>query len=100
MERKPHFELHVTCLGDRRVIRSFIEMRPGWAFSCIVGDSVLGPGVKCYATAHTPLRLFPGKASGYEAAKIALKDMRIYLQGAGINVVREKIEKVWYDNVL
>lgn len=100
MERKEHFELHLTCSGNGRTIRSLVEMRPGWSYSSIIGDPVLGPGTKSYANSHAPTKIFPGKTSGFKAAKLALKEMRLYLQDAGISVIREKIEKVWYDNVL
>ncbi len=88
---KNYFECHITMLGDPKEIEPLVK-NTGWKFSAINGDPVLGDGVKCYAT-----MLF----SSLKTEKFCLDMLLItanLLQGAGVEVLRRKVERVIYDD--
>lgn len=88
---KRYYECHITILGDKEIAMPIV-MAIGWTFSCIDGDPDLGKGVKCYATKHFNRRL------SSHTVKSILVTASEYLRLFNINVIREKIELVIYDN--
>lgn len=81
------YECHITFRGEEATL---VEMAglPGWSFSKIDGDPVMGKGVLCYLTANFNTRdvalLSVGIACGMAEKK-------------GLHPIRAKVEHVIYD---
>jgi hypothetical protein len=102
---KRYYECHITMLAadqgnplDMRLSRERIAQLVGpegirWIFSAIDGDSVLGDGVKVYATKHF------NADSKLADVQQDLEVAADYLQLRNCIVVRKKIEVVEYDAI-
>lgn len=83
------FECHITVETDAPgTFETFIE-RAGWHYSSITGDPILGPGTRCFATAHFP------KA---ELAISLTNSMAGFIKAHGYTILRKKVEQVIYDS--
>jgi hypothetical protein len=83
------YECHVTFKGEDAAAVQELDV-PGWKFSKIDGDPVLGAGVKCYLTAH------------FNTQDVALLSTRIVVGEAsrhGLHAIRAKVEHIVYDRV-
>lgn len=92
---KQYYECHITLEKSDTQSFDYIETfvkSIKWKFSCINGDPVLGPGVKCYATKHFNIKLFE------EDVLEKLLEASDHLKKLGIKVTRRKIEKVVFDD--
>lgn len=90
--RGPYFELHITMEStDTALTRAYVEGL-GWKFSSIEDDIILGPGVKCYATAH----LNSIKNTQRDAEDFLESGVK-YLSKLPHKVLRKKVELVTYD---
>ncbi len=87
---KPYYECHITMQGDAAAIAPLVKAE-GWKFSAIDGDPHFGEGVLCYATSH-----FNRKHDTVDVV-IAMGTIADKLVTNGINVIRQKVEKVVYD---
>jgi hypothetical protein len=89
-----YYELHITVrptAGAEGPLQSAIESYPGWHYSCIYGDPVLGKHPYCYATTHIE-------------TTVNIQDVITHLESMGKNLrrqnfstIREKVELVLYD---
>lgn len=86
-----YYELHVTCEGEPKTVRPFVEDNLGWRFSNIDEDPDLGKGVRCYATTQLNAK---NAIQDVMAELAAHADM---LREKGVKVTREKIELVISD---
>lgn len=91
--RKQYYELHITCEGDPKIVAPLVESI-GWKFSAIDKDIVLGDGVKCYATRHLHI-----DTPDVQISEALLNNSNI-LMARGVKVVRRKIEKVVFDELI
>lgn len=79
--------------GLREVLKPIVErVAPGWKFSSIEGDIVLGDGIKCYATRLTNSR------KPIDDVLKELHETADNLVNAGAEVMRRKTELVIYDD--
>lgn len=90
---KTYYECHITMEGDVKEISKVVAETIDWKFSAIDGDILLGNGVKCYATKH----FNPGKLNGNDVIEL-LHEAADALVQKGVNVIRRKVEHVFYDD--
>lgn len=88
-----YWELHVTmeCTGKERAM---VDALTGWTYSNITDDPILGPGAKCYATRHFHIK------QPEQFVVDAVRFASSVLKQAGANVLRRKVERVVYDEVV
>lgn len=85
------FKAHITLGLEHKVEALGAEFRfkdYGWSYSQIDGDPVLGPGGRCYLTAH---------ARNYTGLFHQLQEVAKHLRGQGAEPQRLKIEAIVYD---
>lgn len=84
---REYYEVHITFLGggEPRNI-------PGWTFSQIDGDPVLGDGVKKYLTRQYPRR------QNIDDIVTVMELCAAMMEEEGYTVLRTKVELVVYDN--
>lgn len=91
-----YFEAHITVsandVGHPAQMRSILDNQPGWKFSMIDGDPVLGAGTKCYATKQFPSTRSP------KSILTEIDDVADVLTRGSLMVVRRKIEHVIFDD--
>lgn len=78
------YEAHITYKEECRTMLEALTI-PGWKFSCIDGDPVLGKQKFCYLTSYDI------------DGKILLHRMRMVVESMGFSCVRQKIEHIVYD---
>lgn len=87
-----NFECHITVKVAREhadILQRWVESIPGWSFSSIAGDPLLGKETFCYATAHftDPMEAMTQTTAASEALS----------QETWLKVVRRKVEIVMFD---
>lgn len=88
-----YYECHVTFSGDGRdesTWEQFVKDNK-WKFSVLVGDPLLGPGPRMYATTHFNIR------HSLTGVWLKVQDLRKALEAAGATVTRCKIEGILKD---
>ena len=81
------FEAHITCpreASDR--VEHFAI--PGWSFSVIDGDPIMGKRAYCYLTCYD---------TDAQRTKDRVRSMASAIRANGIEVLREKVEQIIYD---
>lgn len=76
--------------GDPKQVEPLVNATR-WKFSAIDGDPVLGKGVLCYATSH-----FKGSLETVDVV-VAMGIVADGLRSKGVEVVRQKVERVVFD---
>lgn len=93
---KRYYECHVTFLLPPIVppIGGWTNhfTFPGWKFSSIDGDPVLGSGVKSYLTRQMK------ESQGLDFAIASVESVAANLREQGFQVLRTKVEHVVYDS--
>lgn len=89
-----YYELHITIkpsAGQEGPLQAYIESCPGWHYSCIYGDPVLGKHPYCYATTHIETTI------NIQDVIHHLEDMGKRLRAHNFWTIREKVELVLFD---
>lgn len=90
---KEYYECHVTMVSNHPAKVRAIVTALKWRFSMIDGDANLGDGVKMYATRQVNAKVPRDKV---------LADLHRMAEALAvvpyIEVVRRKVETVWYDD--
>ena len=78
------YEAHITYKAEHRAHLEALLI-PGWKFSAIDGDPVLGKEVYCYLTSYD------------KDGKNLLARMQRTVETIGFEAVRQKVEQIVYD---